>query len=285
MTRNFESLFFASPDILSGLASDSPHRPRGGTHQSDRRACMALATAKAGRITSALLISLFAYAAQAQDAAPPTAANVEVVGVRDPLWKPYRDFLRGMKEYDKRKQELAPASQLSFEVIPNQAAAGMEGIALKLAAADLDIAVPVDPKGFFTLPVSKAAEEANAELELNRKKSLYTWRPRVRSFDDSPSVRRLGDLRLECHVRWAVEKNDVPFLRRALLDTLGICESGRVAVIYRPRKAVAAIELIDGERRAWLAQDNFLPDGLGFRLPIHDSKWSHDTEVRISYRD
>lgn len=281
MSKNFESLFCTPVRILSGLASLSQRRPRGAPQQGDRRACMAPATAKAGRITSALLVSFFALGASAQE----STESINIVGMRDPQWKAYADFVRGMDVYEQRKAELAPGSTFAFVLLPVQAGLKMEGLSLRLEADELNIPIPLSPSWEFILPRSKEAEDAKAELGLNQKKGLYTWRPKVRSPGMTDTSGRLGDFRLECHIRWAVEKNDLPFPARLAIGALGACESARVNVVYRSRTPVASIEMQDGERKLTLPASRLTKEGYGFILPLHDKTWSNDTAVRLTYKE
>lgn len=144
MNGNFESLFRVPLRRLPGLASHSQHRPRSGTHQSDRRACIAPATAKAGRITSALLVSLLPLAACAE-------AKVEIKAFRNPDWGRYEAFLAGMNEFESKKRRFAPEAKMAYRIYPLKEGEQMADTGIRIETDYYKIDVPVDSDGHFTL--------------------------------------------------------------------------------------------------------------------------------------
>lgn len=210
--------------------------------------------------------------------------TVTVSGTKDPEFKSYRQMLAGLDAFEQHHQ-LAPASSPRFVLRPQQADAGVYGVTLRIAGNETSINVPLAADGTFSLPRNQAlASEDNVELLLNRKKGLYRWRPDVRSPDVPDNARRLGDLRLECEMRWAVEKNDLNFVTRTLFRTMGgPCQSVNVFVLYpAPEKLIGAI-LVSGKRRESLSADRLVRNGIFFAPPLHDRSWPDDTIVEFNF--
>lgn len=209
--------------------------------------------------------------------------TVEVSAVKNPALRPYRIMSRGLDAFDKH-HALAPQAELRFELwnadgtIPDA-----QGLNLRLAGARVDLALPVDEQATFVLPRSQDAFDDNADLVLNRKKTQMRWRPRVRSPGVPENARRLGDLRLECEVSWAVTRDDMGFLMRtAVTAGGGLCHAPMIALGYRAPRPVTAVHLVSGERtQALTVQDN----GRGYVLPVRDKSWNDETLVVYQFAD
>ncbi len=241
-----------------------------------------------------LLLQIVCAAAIANENPPvPNAAaaqesgTVTVGGTKDPEFKPYRQMLAGLDAFEQHHQ-LAPASLPRFVLRPQQADAGVDGVTgvtLRIVGDTTSIDVPLAPDGTFSLPRNPSlAAEGNADLLLNRKKGLYRWRPDIRSSDVPAGVRRLGDLRLECEMRWAVEQEDLSFVRRTLFRTLGgPCRSANVFVLYPAPEKLAGVSLVSGQRRESLAAERLTGGGIFFAPPLHDRSWPDDTLVEFNF--
>lgn len=222
----------------------------------------------------------------AQDAAQPVEAEseadkkVEVSAVKNPALRPYRIMARGLDAFDKH-HALAPQAGLRFELwnadgsIPQAS-----GLALRLAGDTTDLALPVDAEATFVLPRSQDALADNADLVLNRKKEQMGWRPRVRSPGVPEGARRLGDMRLECEVSWAVMKDQVSFVLRTAMSAVGgMCHSPMTALWYRAPKRLVSATLVSGERSRPLTLN---AGGDSFIVPVRAKEW--DNESLIVYR-
>ena len=219
--------------------------------------------------------------AWAQEAALVADAEtkVEVSGVKNPLLRPYRIMSRGLDAFDKH-HGLAPSASLRFELwnddgtIPAQ-----ERLALRLSGDKVDLALPVESDATFVLPRSQEAFDDNADLILNRKKTQMRWRPRVRSPGVPDNVRRLGDMRLECEVSWAVMKDEIGLLARSAMAVVGgMCHAPMTALYYRAPKRLAAVRLTSGERSRPLTLS---ADRNSYVVPVRDKDW--DNESLITY--
>lgn len=229
-------------------------------------------------ICSALLMPYVSAIAQQDDPAP----SVAVTGTKDPDWKPYRNMVDGMDAFEKY-HALAPAAALKFVLRPQQAKLPMADLKLRIAGDSAGIDVPIAPDATFSLPRDELAFKENADLRLNVKKGLYRWRPDIHTPGVQAGARRLGDLRLECEVRWAVDQFDSSFLTRTYLTTLGgACHSSRGRVFYTAPQPFTGVTLIDGARREKLPTERLDPkDPARYAPPIHDDSWSNDTLVQF----
>ena len=224
--------------------------------------------------------SIGAPAAAATESPAATTAVV-VTGTRDPDWKRYRAFLAGMDAFD-REHRHAPQADLRFLLTSAAAGVDREGVTLRIATDDRSVSVPIAPDGTFVLPRDAAAAESDADLVLNRRRAQLRWRPSVRSPGVPANARRLGDLRVECAVRWAVEQADVPAFARSLAESFGgACQSALVKVDFFSDRPLREVVLVDGQRREPLPASRIEADGHVFLPPLHDRNWSDDTLVEL----
>ncbi|HEU4851035.1 MAG TPA: hypothetical protein VFT37_02655 [Telluria sp.] len=235
------------------------------------------------RKTILVMVVLQALGAQAaqNDATPAAAApseEVKVSGMRDPDFKPYRTMLLGLDAFDKHHGR-APAADLKFVLRPLAPGGDIKGVTLRIAGEESSVAVPVSPEGTFTL-VRDPSIEKDAELLTNRKKGSVRWRPLVRSPGVPEGSRRLGDLRLECAVRWAVEKEGMSFVQRNLFAALGACNNKRIFVYYHVDAPLESATLREGGRTRDVAR----PGATFFSPPLHDESWSDDALVELRYQ-
>lgn len=244
------------------------------------------------RFACFFLLNLACLPAMAADSADPAAPEEKVVELPavtvtaggDLDWKPYRTMLKGLDAFDRHRQ-LAPAASARFVLRPQQAALKMDDVTLGIVGPQTNIDIPVAADGVFALPRNQAAIDENAELVVNRKKGLFLWRPYIRSPNLPAEALRLGDLRLECEMRWAVEKEDsVDLSRRALLALLGgPCKTSMVKVRYPVAHRLAGATLVAEGRSEPLSPDRILDNGLVFAPPLHDRSWPDDTLVELRY--
>lgn len=206
---------------------------------------------------------------------------LEVSGVKDPDWKPYRRMLKGLDAFDEFHQQLAPLADLRFVLRPNGAKISFADVTLRIAGPTTSIAIPVAADGTFVIPRSQAAADDNAEMVVNKKKNLLRWRPEIHTPHVPDNARRLGDLRLSCRVMWATEKDDMPFFQRTALATIGgPCTSSMVHLFFGTPRTLVSATLVEGERRLPLPLNK---DATGFAPPLHDAKWGNDALVLLEY--
>ena len=228
-----------------------------------------------------------AEAQQAPGAAPAAngdeVAAIVVSGSKDPDWKTYRAFNAGLDVFDEQRS-LAPAAKLRFTLLPKAAHASLKDIKLRIVGQDFGIPVPVAADGTFTVPRNEQASKEDADLMLNRKPGTFRWRADVRTPGLPADVRRLGDLRLECAVRWSIEQYDIPYLMRKLLYAAGQpCQTSRIKVDFIAPRPIIAMYLSTKERHVRLPDDLLEDGGTSYVVPVHDQSWPDDALLKFEY--
>ncbi len=210
--------------------------------------------------------------------------TVAVAGTKDPDWKPYRKMLDGLDAFDKYR-ELAPTAPLKFVLRPQKEHLSIVDLKLRIVGDNSNIEVPIADDSTFSIPRDASAAKDDADLRLNSKKGLYRWRPDIHTPGVPPDARRLGDLRLECEVRWAVDKFDASFLAIAYITPLGgACHSSRGRVFYTTSKPISSVTLINGERHEKLKAERLdHREHTRYAPPIHDENWPNDTLVKFEF--
>lgn len=211
------------------------------------------------RIYAVLALSVLVDGAGAQTQAEDPAPVVEVSAVRNPALKPYRQMLKGLDAFEAR-HALAPAAPLNFKLVSDNPATAFDTVSLTISGDHMHLPVPLSADGSFTLGRNDAAVEDNADLVSNKKKSELSWHADIHSPGVPGNARRLGDLRLECEVAWAVTREDMSFLMRNGLGLLGgPCHTASIKLHYQAPKPLAGATLVSGERRLALNIDKKNP--------------------------
>lgn len=233
-----------------------------------------------------LLALLAAGGAMAQETTaqePPEEAVqvVEVSGVKNPELKPYRQMVKGIDAFEKF-HSLAPAASLRFQLLGVNKDVAFDKVSLKLSGSNTDVSLPIAADGTFILPRLQAAVDDNAELVSNKPKGMLRWRGDIRSPGVPANARRLGDLRLECEIGWAVNREDMSFMTRNSLSAIGgLCHSKMVGLRYQAPRRLAGVSLVSGERRATLRID--ADNKRVFWPPLADSSWNDDSLIVFDY--
>jgi hypothetical protein len=148
--------------------------------------------------------------------------------------------------------------------------------------------IPLDATGRFSVPRSQAALDANSELELNRKRRVYRGMPDIRTPGLAANQRRLGDLRLECKVMFAIAKEEIPLwavlLINSVLVTTEWCSAfdkhRDARMDFNADFPVSNALLIEGNRSALLEAK-----GKSFGVPLGDLSWSDDAIVELTFAE
>ncbi len=212
-----------------------------------------------------------------------TLSPVSVTGAANAARIRYRDLLAGVAAF-KKYRHYAPDATLSFYLAPPSKIAASPAVVLQLQTTKSQIDVPVADNGKFTLPAEKDVDGDDAYLVANRRAGAVGVVPTVRSASDTDTVLRLGDLRLQCEVSWAIEKQSAPKAIRSFFFLAGrMCHSSRIAVNYfhAVRKLSKAILSYAGRQvNVVIAQD-----GHTYRPPLGDTKWPDDALVILTFDD
>jgi len=219
---------------------------------------------------------------------------VHVNAMRNPEVRKYKVILAGLDAFDDYHRMAPQADKLRFRLDPNgkagtedAAAAAAPALAARLVGNDgFKLALPLDADLRFTVPRSDAAEDADSELELNRKRNLYRIRPSVRSPGLPAHHRRLGDLRLECRVTVAMAKEEMPFMVKALVNgillTTDWCSffDNRKNATFSMRADAPLREavIVEGNRSALLRTT-----GRSYHVPLGEGSWSDEAVIELDY--
>lgn len=235
-----------------------------------------------------LLDSAFGADSGAADgsAAPQASDNVAAVVIsnhKDPDWKTYRAFTEGLDTFEAQRR-LAPAAALRFVLLPKAPNASLKDIKLRIAGDETSIPVPIREDGSFVVPRSEAAAKEDAELLLNRKPGTFRWRPDVHTPGVPANARRLGDLRLECAVRWAIEQYETPYVIRKMMYAAGQpCLTSRIKVDYIAPRPITAMYLSANGRRSQLPASLLENGGKVYVAPVHDQSLPDDALLEFDY--
>lgn len=216
----------------------------------------------------------------------PTEAvqQVAVASSKDPDWKPYRKMLAGLDAFE-RHHALAPRAELKFILRPQQAKLSVADLKLRIVGDSTNIDLPIAADATFVVPRDESAAKDDADLRLSSKKGLFRWRPDIHTAGLPAGTRRLGDLRLECEVRWAIDKFDASLIQLAYLVPLGgVCHTSRSRVFYTSASPIVGATLVAGSRREKLPAERLdAKDRSRYAPPLHDQSWPDDTLVELEF--
>lgn len=254
---------------------------------------------------------VLACAAAFADEAPGKAGDdaVEVTATRNPVDKSYRRMLRGMDLFQEMRA-LAPNAVLRYKLLPRRHDTNMDGIVLEIVGDTERIAVPLAPDRTFTLERHQQALEEAASVMPNRKAGSLTWRTDIRTPGLPPDTRRLGDLRLECHVGMEADlvsntRAVAGLVPNAMLRAMGFCNSSTGLYYFFAERALFSVTMVAGARRevlpssalyAGTIQEPMSDSDLQYcdcqvlldrtyALPLGDRSWPDDTLVEFEYME
>ena len=235
--------------------------------------------------------------------------TITVVATRDPVDKSYRKMLKGMDLFEDQRS-MAPNASLRYKLLPRQRDTNMDGIVLNIVGDSVTIPVPVASDHTFTLERHRKAVDEDASVRPNRKAGRMTWRTEIRTPGLPPDTRRLGDLRLECHVGMeaGLISNVRPVIGQIanfLQRVLDFCNGSDVPYLFFAERPLFGVTMIAGTRRQILSVDELyagvshgrtteadlaycdcqvLLDRTYF-LPLGDRSWPDDTLIEFEYME
>jgi hypothetical protein len=229
-------------------------------------------------ISLLFVIASLAQQSLAQEVPAKEADRVEISSYRGPELRSYSQMLKGLQAYQE-KQQLAPNSELYFILIPKRSDIPLEGLSMRLASDETSIKIPIDATGKFQLPFIELKNDNEYDLILNRPKGQFYIKPYVKSAGLQDDTKRMGDLRLECQVRWAIEKQDVSFVFSTYVKLLASgnpCTSNTVAVFFYAPKSVNTVA-IDTPKKKY---DIRVESSGQYTLPLQETDISDDKKKR-----
>ncbi len=205
---------------------------------------------------------------------------VEVIGTAMPTEIPYKKILNGMEAY-KAHQQYSPKSDLRFVIQSQNPGEVLSGLTASIKGAGLNLALDLDSNSIFQLPELKQPLTDDIVITINRRESAILLRPYVQSQYSTPTRRRLGDLRLECEIIWAIEKDDLSLLERSAMRFIGgLCGSSKSKVTFHLVKKLRGANLVMNERKLPVSIDK---TGYAFSPPLHDKSWSDDAFIELEF--
>jgi hypothetical protein len=241
-----------------------------------------------------LLPAMLGCAAVPAGAAEPDkddTRTVHVNAIRNPELHSYRAVVAGLDKFDELHALAPDVPQLRFQIEARSGKAlGDEPLVARIAADEFSIPLSLDQDLRFTVPRNEAAYDAKAEMVLNRKKRQARFQTYVRSPGLADNRYRMGDVRLDCQVKIAIAKEEIPFWVNGLINgfllTTDWCswfkgetpKGGDRTWSHDASAKLSAATLRDGERSMALKTE-----GKRFKLPIGDTSWSNDAIVELEF--
>lgn len=235
--------------------------------------------------------------------------TIAVTAQRDPVDKSYRKMVQGMDLFE-AKHGMAPKASLRFKLLPRQPDTNMDGIVLAIVGDSETIPVPLASDRTFTLERRQKALDEDASVRPNRSAGRMTWRAEIRTPDLPPDTRRLGDLRLECHVGMKADlisnrSSVIGQVANFLLGMRDYCEGSEVHYLFFSEHPLFSVTMVAGSRREILPVDELYAGasyGLtskadlpycdcqvlldrSYFLPLGDRSWPDDTLIEFEYMD
>lgn len=224
-----------------------------------------------------LVLAALALPLRSQAEEQPIQLNpVSIQGVSGTILASLEKLNKGRQAFE-RSARRTDAMSLRWQIrhrTGDAKAAGQTRLQLQTEAADF--ALPLADDGTFVLP-AEVSGVTSGQILASHKQLLI--RPLVETQGSSPEQRYLGDLRLECEVFWAMEKDEVPALMRMAFSMAGgACNSGRIEMPSLSPFLLEAATLTYEGRELPLRLGKTLRD---YRAPLHDSAWPDRALVRL----
>lgn len=225
------------------------------------------------------LLMLYIMCLTAAPASGQEAAPIVIKGVRNPEGLAYASFVAAQQAYEKHRQ-YAPDAPLLFQMKTHSGT--FDGMRVTISGEQTSIPVPYDGQGRFTLPYDAAALQDEAVVTTDKKAGAIYWLPLIRSPGLAQDGLRLGDLRLYCRVKWALEKADASLATKMMALMMGGCDSSSYMTLGLPQPGMR-VRLTSGERREVFPVDvkpgHYVAHRTRWEPPYADSAWPDDTRV------
>ncbi|MBR7799698.1 hypothetical protein [Undibacterium fentianense] len=208
--------------------------------------------------------------------------KVKILAIKNPDRRPLQSFLYGLEAAEKF-QSFAPKADVGFQLLPQQnVRVNIQGLNLRLVSSDAEAVIPMEEDGFFRLDknMSKGQQE-DIEVIVSTKSGTTRFQSAVRSPNLLVNEKRLGDLRLQCEMDWAMNKRDLTFLMKVSLSMgASVCQSKKVAIAFAEPRRFTSVSLEEGERKIFVykgkAVNRYVP-------PIYDQSWGNDAKLTFEY--
>jgi len=229
--------------------------------------------------------------ASAANTPPDSPETIHVNAIRKPEVRKYTAIVAGLDAFERHHRMAPSAEALRFRVerrawTDKTPKPGEAPLTLRLEGKD-DFVMPLTLSDAFEtiVPRSSAALAADSELVLNRKRRMYRVTPLVRSSGLPENVRRLGDLRLECHVMVAIGKEELGLMRTLFVNSVlltpnwcSFFNAEREGLQFDTPATLARATLREGDRTKDLPVEE-----RNFRVALNDPDWSDDALIELAF--
>ena len=246
------------------------------------------------RLPSILMLAMLvgtSVSASAADTPPDSPESIHINAIRKPEVRKYTAIVAGLDAFERHHRMAPGAEALRFRVerrawTDKTPKPGEAPLALRLEGKD-DFVLPLtlNDADETIVPRSSAALAADSELVLNRKRRMYRVTPLVRSPGLPENMRRLGDLRLECHVMVAIGKEELGLMRTLFVNSVlltpnwcSFFNAEREGFQFDTPAPLARATLREGERTKDLPVEERT-----FRVALNDPDWSDDALIELAY--
>jgi hypothetical protein len=246
------------------------------------------------RAFSILMLAMLAgvnVSASAADTPPDSPETIHVNAIRKPEVRKYTAIVAGLDAFERHHRMAPGAEALRFRVerrawTDKTPKPGEAPLALRLEGKDgFLLPLTLNDAVETIVPRSSAALAADSELVLNRKRRMYRVTPLVRSSGLPENVRRLGDLRLECHVMVAIGKEELGLMRTLFVNSVlltpnwcNFFNAEREGFQFDTPATLARATLREGDRTKDLPVEE-----RNFRVALNDPDWSDDALIELAF--
>jgi hypothetical protein len=226
----------------------------------------------------AALLLLATYLHIPAQAEPPSSEEavdkeITVIGLID-KYEFSAKTLRSIQAAYAKNRHLAPQAPLRFHVED----ASKADVALRfwLSTGDDIVDLPISADGMVDL--SNIVVTKETKLNSNRPKGRLHLRLKIFSPSTSNQARRLGDLRLECRIMWAMVESEIPLPIKVTFAWVGNpCASKKIGIYYmEPFLLSRATVEYEGK-----TQSVPISKRDSYRPPIYDKKVPDEAVVRL----
>jgi len=229
--------------------------------------------------------------ASAADTPPDSPESIHVNAIRKPEVRKYTAIVAGLDAFERHHRMAPGAEALRFRVerrawTDKTPKPGEAPLALRLEGKD-GFVLPLTLNDAYEtiVPRSSAALAADSELVLNRKRRMYRVTPLVRSPGLPENVRRLGDLRLECHVLVAIGKEELGLMRTLFVNSVlltpnwcNFFNAEREGFQFDTPATLVRATMREGDRTKDLPVEE-----RNFRVALNDPDWSDDALIELAF--
>ncbi|MEO1045345.1 MAG: hypothetical protein AAFX04_07915 [Pseudomonadota bacterium] len=192
------------------------------------------------------------------------------------------DFREMIDAYYKWRSKYAPGGELFLQLRPakDETVEDIGDVAAQLSRDGEIIDLAFDETWLVKLPVERLGD-GKWELAFNQVKGKLRVFPTILSPGTSETLRRMGDIRLECRVFWGFYNNRVNVVLRGLFDVIGGCASKRFKPYYPLDRELVSV-VIDGMESPQPLKE---PENEAYLVPISDKAVPNDALVRITFAE